>query len=305
MLTKKIQVQRQVQRLCVVGASMGLGVTGAQQAQAQALEPIASAHMVGGWSLVEIKDTAGSVMGFWGIPRVEVEVGNIRRLWFEALPNDEWDVWAFEPIAIYSKVDELALDGASSESIQFLLYKEYVAADSAVDLEIDGGVEGLILKGFIAGDPLADAAGALSDPDPMIDLLAEIGYPIAPGMTDMLVDGTAGANVGMNQATKELLNCLRSAAMPCGGCECHAQEGPIVISPWTIRQTNLSDGRIRCDYTRTETHFYWQWGFDPETCLVCDDGSPEDPIVFDVVVEFREYWLDIEECPPHPLGHNH
>ncbi len=299
MLAKKVQT------LCVVGASIGLGVMGSQQAQAQALEPIASAHMVGGWTLVEVKDAAGSVMGFWGIPRVEVEVGNIRRLWFEALPDDEWEVWAFEPIAIYSRVDELALAGATSESIQFLLYKEYVAADSAVDLEIDGGVEGLILKGFIAGDPLADAAGALSDPDPMIDLLAEIGYPIAPGMTDMLVDGTAGANVGMNQATKELLDCLRSAMRPCGGCVCYAQEGPIVISPWTIEQTNLSDGRIRCEYSRTETHFYWQWGFDPETCLACDAGSPDDPIIFDVIVEFTEYWLDIEECPSHPLGHDH
>ncbi len=296
-------VLKKVRTLCIVGASMVVALLGPQQGKAQELEPVASAHMVGGWLLVEVKDTADAVMGFWGIPRVEVEVGNIRRLWFEALPGDEWNVWAFEPIAIYAKLDELALAGISRESVDFLLYQEHIAADSAVDLEIDGGAEGLILKGFIANDPLVDAAGALEDPNPMIDLLAGIGYPIAPGMTDLLVDGTAGANVGMNSATKELLNCLRSSAMPCGGCECYAQEGPIDISPWTIYQTNMPDGRIRCEYTRTETHFYWQWGFYPDDCLVCDEGSPEDPVIIVVVIEETEYWLDIETCPNQPLGY--
>jgi len=92
--------------LCLIGAWCIATIFGTSQAQAQALEPDAFVHSVGGWYLIEVKDTSGSVMGFWGIPRVPVEVGNIRRLWFEAIPIDEWNVWAFEPVAIYDKVSE-------------------------------------------------------------------------------------------------------------------------------------------------------------------------------------------------------
>ncbi len=307
MVMQKIQtkIQPRVQTSAAAGTVALIGLLGTPSAHGQSLDPVASVHMVGGWSLVEVKDDADTVMGFWGIPRVEVEVGNIRRLWFEALPDGEWDVWAFEPVALHAKVDELVVDGASADSISFLMSQEYKAAETTSNLEIDGGVEGLVVKGFVDGDPLAEAAGALEDPDPMIDLLAGIGYPIAPGMTDLLVDGTAGANVGMNQATKELINCLRSTMRPCGGCVCYVQEGPMESTPWTVYQTNLMAGRIRCEYTRTETHYYWQWGFFPDDCLVCDEGSPEDPVIYYIIVEETDYWYDMEYCPPEPLGHDH
>jgi len=261
-------------------------------------------YSFGGWNLVDVRNDADQVMGYWGIPAVPVAVGNIRRLWFEALPNNEWAVWAFEPIALYTKVGELVTQGASAGSISFLMYQEQLNANSAINNDIDGGVTGQVVKGFIAGDPLVEAAGSLSDPDPMIDLLADIGYPIAPGISDLLVDGTAGANVGMNAATKQTLDCMRSSNSACGACVCVRTERMMVLDPnWTIIETLMSDGRLRCEYSRFEHHWYWQWGEDPNNnCVDCTAGTAESPIPYDVVIERTEFWLDIEHCADTPLN---
>jgi hypothetical protein len=292
MWSKKIQG-------AVLAGILAMGM-GASQANAQDLGSRAYVHSVGGWDLIEVKDATDSVLGFWGIPRVQVEVGNIRRLWFEALPNNDWDVWAFEPVAISAKVQTLIQAGATSASLQFLMSQESMNADTAINLDVDGGVEGLVIKGFISGDPLADAAGALADPDPMIDLLADVGYPIAPGMTDLMVDGTAGANVGMNPATKVTLDCLRSLDSSCGDCICTQTELPPTYSAWTIYEF-LEQGRLRCEYSRTESHLYWREGFFADNCEDCTAGSADSPLPYIVIQQTTDYWYDLTSCPETPL----
>ncbi|MEX0876116.1 MAG: hypothetical protein WD114_01540, partial [Phycisphaerales bacterium] len=273
---------------------------GHSQAKAQALEPEHMAYSVGGWYLIEIKDTTDAVMGFWGIPIVEVEVGNIRRLWFEALPNDEWGVWAFEPVAISEKAAVLAAAGASPDSLEFMFFREFLASDNALNLDVDGGVDGPVVKGFIEGDPMTEPTGSLEDPDLMVNLLADIGYPVAPGMSGLLVNGTAGSGMNMNQQTKQLLNCLRSTTSSCGECICVRAEGEMIPGPWIIMQTLLGDGRLRCEYSRTEEHRYWQWGENEDTCEDCTRGSAEHPIIYHEIVEHTDYWYDIENCPDDP-----
>jgi len=281
-----------------------LSLFGTQRVQAQAVTAEAYVHAIGGWNLVEVKSTAGEVMGFWGIPRVAVEVGNIRRLWFEVTQDDDWSVYAFEPVAIQARVQNLLVDGASRDSMSFLMYQEFLAADTAVNQDIDGGVDGLVVKGFISGDPLTEAAGSLDDPDTMINILADVGYPVAPDLSGLLVDGTAGASVGMNPATKQTLDCLRSFQNACGDCVCIKVEGPMTPSPWTVIETELEDGRLRCEFSRTEHHQYWQFGEDPDNaCVDCTAGSAENPILYDVVVDYTEIWADEEQCPDAPLFH--
>lgn len=272
-----------------------------QNAKAQAMEAVSHVYSIGGWDLVEIKDTVDEVMGFWGIPRVPVEIGNIRRLWFESLPNNDWNVWAFEPIAVYSKISDLEVVGASDESIQFLQYQEFLAADSAINQGVNGGVDGLVIKGFIAGDPLVEAAGALSDPDPMIDLLATVGYPIAPGMSELLVNGTAGVNVNMNPVTKQTIDCLQSGDTSCSDCVCTKHEGPTIVGPWTIIETPINNNSLRCEYSRMEHHSYWKTGEDPDlNCADCSAGSAENPLQYDILVEIVVEWADVEHCPDTP-----
>jgi len=283
----------------VLAGILAMGM-GASQSNAQDLGSRAYVHSVGGWDLIEVKDATDSVLGFWGIPRVPVEVGNIRRLWFEALPNNDWDVWAFEPVAISAKVQSLIQAGATSASLQFLMSQESMNADTAINLDVDGGVEGLVIKGFISGDPLADAAGALADPDPMIDLLADVGYPIAPGMTDLMVDGTAGANVDMNPATKVTLDCLRSLDSSCGDCVCTRTELPPTYSVWTVYEFT-EQGRLRCEYSRTESHLYWDEGFFADNCEDCTDGSADSPLPYIIIQQTTDYWYDLTSCPETPL----
>lgn len=269
------------------------------RAQAQPVTPVSHVHSFGGWYLVEVKDTNGIIMGFWGIPRITVEVGNIRRLWFEAV-GDDWEVWAFEPIAIAVKMDILVANGACEDSIDVLIYQELLDADTAIDLDIDGGVEGLMINGFIEGDPLIEVAGTLEDPDPLIDLLANIGYPIAPGMTDLMVDGTAGSSMGMNQATKEAIDCMVQG-IECVECICSRTGGDIDSTPWVVEADWVDfNTRLKCTYTRTETHTYWRSGIDPDDCLDCTAGTPDDPLINIVEREVITYWYDTTECPPEP-----
>lgn len=299
---------KKMRELCVGIALFVFVMFGSKTAQAQQVEADALAHKVGGWNLVEIKDTTGAVMGFWGIPTVPVEVGNIRRLWFEATTNDDWNVWAFEPIAISAKAGSLILNGASYDSIQFVMHQEFLAESTAFDLDINGGVEGLVVKGFIEGDPLVEAAGSLEDPDPMIDLLADIGYPIAPEMTDLLVDGTAGASVGMNPATKQTLDCLRSFSSSCGGCICTLHDGLIHATAWTVFRTlndNDNPTAFFCQYQRTETRGWWKTGENAEDCTDCTEGSEDNPILYQRIVEPPlETWpleYPNQPCPDEPF----
>ena len=285
---------------------LGFGLLSAR-AHAQAAVPEHYAFSVGTWKLLELKDTSGVSMGFWAIPKEPVTVGNIRRMWFEALANDEWAVWAFEPVSIETKIDELVAAGLNNESELFLRTREWKAALTAINQGVDGGVDGLVTKGFIDGDPMTEPTASLSDPTPMIDLLAGVGYPIAPGMTDMLVNGTAGTNVNMNQATKQLLNCLRSTASSCGECVCVETEAMIERGPWTVQEfpPNEIEARLRCVYTRILTHSYWQYGEFPEDCTDCTEGSADAPSTWtETEGPYEDYWLEIEHCPDTPVGIN-
>ena len=288
--------------LCyAIGLSVLLALCGAQRAQAEPVVPVSYVYAYGGWYLVEVRDTSDELMGFWGIPRVAVEVGNIRRLWFEALPNDEWNVWAFEPLSTKAKIEALVFTGACKDSVESVEYQEYIAADGALNLDIDGGAEGLVIKGFIEGDPLTEAAGALTNPDPMINLLNDIGYPVAPGMTDLLVTGTAGVNVSVSPATEQALDCIAQGLECDNPCICRRMGGTINNTPWEVESEWVdSNTRLRCTYNRTETHTYWKRGIDPDDCWSCSEGSEEEPIVNIVDREVVIHWFDMTECPSSP-----
>jgi len=281
--------------------SLGLS----QRAHAQtAVTEVTHVHAFAGWYLVEVKDTNDDVMGFWGIPRVEIAVGNIRRLWFELLPNDEWDVWAFEPLAIHEKMGDLTNDGANQTSINLLIQQEAEASDNQLNLNIDGGITGKVLKGFIEGDPLAESAGAVSDPQPMINLLAVTGYAVAPGITDLLVSGTAGLNLTMSPSVEVVLSCMAHelGEFACADCTCTRAGGTIDATPWEVTEKWVDlNTRLRCTYERTETHSYWKRGLDPDTCQSCNEGSAENPIESVIERHIVNHWYDLTECPDTPV----
>lgn len=272
-------------------------------ARAQALDALHHSFKVGGWELNTVRQDDGTLMGLWGIPREPVEVGHIRRLWFEALPDGEWAVFAYEPKNADAKASALYDAGMSEQSLLFFQSRERLAATIQANQEIDGGVEGLVEKGFIAGDPMTDTVSAMDDPDPMVDLLADVQYPVAPGMTDMMVEGTAGTSVNMNQATKELINCLRATmSNQCAPCVCVQYEAMIQRGPWTVGQTTIPDSnQIRCDYSRVITHSYWQVGEYPESCDDCTVGTSDEPATWTETEEHTDIWFDIDECPDEPL----
>jgi|GEM_PF-3208966 len=279
-----------------------LGLSQKAHAQ-QAVTEVTHVHAFAGWYLVEIKDTNNDIMGFWGIPRVEIAVGNIRRLWFELLPNDEWDVWAFEPVAIHEKMTELAIDGANQSSLDLLIQQEGDASDNQLNLNIDGGISGKVLKGFIEGDPLAESAGAVADPQPMIDLLAVVGYAVAPGISDLLVAGTAGLNMTMSATVADALSCMTvDYGTMCADCVCTRAGGSIESTPWEITEKWVDlNTRLRCTYERTETHSYWKTGIDPDSCVSCREGSAEFPIERTIERRIVNHWYELTECPDNPV----
>ncbi|MFG0246873.1 MAG: hypothetical protein ACF8MF_12570 [Phycisphaerales bacterium JB052] len=271
---------------------------------AQAMEPEHYSFKVGNWELNAVKDTDDAFLGFWAIPRSALSVGNIRRMWFEAMPNDEWNVYAYEPVSAMQKAADLYNnEGMSEESLTFFYSRERKAIAAFTDQDVDGGVEGLIWKGFIEGDPLTETVAALSDPEPMIDLLADVSYAVAPGMSELLVTGTAGSTYNMNPATKQLLNCLRSTMSACGGCVCVENEAMIERGPWTVTMTLIPPPfeKVRCDYSRVITHTFFQHGEYPDDCTECDEGTADNPSTWTEIEEYTDYWLDIDECPERPV----
>ncbi len=271
--------------------------------QAQGLIAEHFAFRVGNWQLNQLEGVNGEFMGFWAIPQSALSVGHIRRLWFQPVGSDEWAVWAFEPKNANAFAAQRHAEGMSDDSLAFFYSRERQAAQFQPDQAIDGGAEGLIENGLIIGDPLVQTLSAMPDPTPMIDLLADVGYPVAPGMTQMLITPGAGTQVNMNPTTKQLLDCLRSTSSACGGCVCVEAEGPIQRSDWTVYQTNMAppDQSIRCDYSRVINHSYWQTGEYPDDCSDCTIGSPDEPATWTELEEYTDFWLDETECPDEPI----
>lgn len=261
------------------------------------------AFRVGSWQLNQLEDVNGIFMGFWAIPQTPLSVGNIRRLWFEPVGSDDWAVWAYEPKNANAFAAECLAEGMSMGSLDFFYSRERQAAQIQPDQASDGGAEGLIENGLIIGDPLAETLSAMPDPTQMIDLLAGVSYPVAPGMTEMLITANGGSQVNMNPATKQLLDCLRSTSSSCGGCVCVEAEGPIQRSPWTVYETTMMppDQSLRCDYTRVITHSYWQTGEYPDDCSDCTVGTPDEPATWTEIEEYTDFWIDVTECPEEPI----
>ncbi len=206
---------------------------------------------LGNWELNLIRDSNGDFMGFWAIPHEQLSVGNIRRMWLEPVGVDDWAVYAHEPVNSDVFLDALITDGLSDDSRFHFLWRETKAKATFLTDNIDGGAEGSVSKGFISGDPLSETAGAMADPTPMIDLLADVNYPVAPGMTELMVNGTAGASVDMNQATKQLLNCLRSVGPNgCGACVCTMSDPTFSPGTWTLNESENGPQSLNCYYTR-------------------------------------------------------
>jgi len=252
--------------------------------------------MMGGWELNEMLHSDGSFMGYWAIPLQQLSVGNIRRMWFEPIAGDDWAVTAHEPVNAPAFHQHLIDNGLSEESAGIFNWRESIAHGKFTNQDIDGGTQGPIEKGFISGDPMSETAGAMSDPTPMINLLAEVSYPIAPGMTELMVSGTAGATVNMNQATKELLDCLRStSSILCGACLCE-EDVDITYGSWSVAQSEGGPQSVMCDYTRVVTYAITKQGQNAD-CTDCSE-------VLDTIeqIETRQVLFIGEECPSTPSG---
>lgn len=253
--------------------------------------------MLGGWELNEMRDDNGDFMGFWALPLQQLRMGNIRRLWFEPAGIDNWAVVTYEPVNADGLLDALIAGGLSEDSARVFRWRESVAAGKFSDEDIDGGSEGSVSKGFIAGDPLTAAAGALSDPTPMIDLLADVSYPVAPGMTELMVNGTLGVNASMNQATKQLLDCVSSpSSIECAGCICTGTITESDEGDWIVTQTVRADVGLRCAWSRSIVHTILREGQYSD----CSDCAGTE-----TVVEIETESIDIfigDQCPSEPLG---
>lgn len=265
----------------------------AQSNAVAATDPGSQRMMVfGSWELLVMRDTNGNFMGYWAVPTTQLSVGNIRRMWFEPTVDNDWEVFAHEPVNADAILESLLLDGLSQDSKFLFQWRESSAKENFVDQQVDGGAQGPVSKGFIVGDPLSEAAGAMSDPAPMIDLLADVNYPVAPGMTELMVNGTAGANVSMNQATKQLLDCLRSVnPFGCGVCVCLSGVPVFVPGPWVVSEIPIGTS-FNCTYTRSIQVILTYFGqyVDCTDCARTEVTSFEDSAVIPI-------WNGSDGCP--------
>lgn len=287
-----------LQRLAIVICAVFLASL-PNAAMAQEVPYYSRTYLLAGWELNEMKDSNDAFMGFWAIPRMQLSVGNIRRMWIEPVESGGWDAFAFEPVQANAKLNDLVAQGMSMDSAAVFQSREDRAQTQFSDQDIDGGAQGFITKGFISGDPLAETAGSMNDPSPMIDLLADVNYPVAPGLTNMMVSGTAGANVTMNPDTGELLSQLAGLVgigdpQPCV-CTTHTNS---FFGDWVF--TGISPGHNSgvwiCTYSRSYYQGVWYTG-QHANCTSCDEGSSSDPAETNYVAsQIEEIIVTEEDC---------
>lgn len=269
-----------------------------QSAAAQESPYYSRTYLLVGWELSEMRDADDVFMGFWAIPRTQLSVGNIRRMWIEPIEDGKWDVYAYEPIKAGEKLQALVTHGMSLDSAAVFESREQRALANFADEDIDGGTHGLVEKGFISGDPLASAAGSMNDPTPMIDLLADVSYPVAPGLTDMMVSGTAGTSLSMNESTAQLLNELVFANDPgTEACVCTTHTNSF-FGDWifTSITPNPSGNSWMCTYSRNYYQGVWYTGLNTD-CSSCDAGSSADPAETNYIAsQIREILVETEDC---------
>lgn len=217
--------------------------------------------------------------GFWSIPLVETKVGNIRRLWFEYDGNDQsWAIYAFEPHDKEQFIENLLADGADEKSFGFIHFAESEATDDSGN----GFVSGVIESGLLEGDVLVPLIESLDDPQEVLSLLADIGYPVAPMLSGEMSVGT-GVTGNMSEAFKQSLDCLAFAGgSNCQICNCKTNYGtptatpPGGPNPWTGTQVGSGASYVDCEYTRPATAPYWFTG-RTSFCFSCASGSAAVP----------------------------
>jgi len=228
-----------------------------------------------GWHFYSVT-AQGEFLGFWSIPLVETKVGNIRRLWFEYdTIADSWAVYAFEPQDKDAFMEDLISAGADSISFGFIQFAESEAVD---DLG-NGLVSGSIESGLVTGDVLIPLIESLSDPQAVLDVLADIGYPVAPMLSGAM--STGGVVGNMSQAFTESLDCLRSAGgSNCQWCTCTTNYGTPTPTPaggpWTGAVVGGGGSFVDCEYTRPATAPYWLTG-KKTYCPSCASGTAATP----------------------------
>jgi hypothetical protein len=269
-----------------------------QSTHAQESPYYSRTYLVVGWELNEMRDTNGTFLGFWAIPRTQLSVGNIRRMWIEPAEGGAWDAFAYEPVQAADKLQALVTEGMSFDSAAVFESREQRAIANLSDQDVDGGTSGLIEKGFISGDPLANTAGSMSDPTPMIDLLADVSYPVAPGLTDMMVSGTAGTSLSMSASTTQLLNNLADPNEPgTEECVCTTHTNSF-FGDWVFTSIipSPSGNAWICNYSRSYNQGVWYTGKNAD-CSSCDAGSEDSPAETNYVAsQIREILVFTEDC---------
>ncbi len=241
-------------------------------------EVIYTIYEQSGWHFYPVT-AQGEFFGFWSIPLVETKIGNIRRLWFE---HDEdtnsWAVYAFEPLDKDAFMESLITDGADADSFGFIQFAESEATDDIGN----GFVSGAIASGLLEGDPFAPLVDSLEDPEEVLNLLADVGYPVAPMISGEMSVG-AGAAGNMSEAFKQSLDCLAFAGgSNCQWCTCTTNYGtptptpPGGPHPWTGAAVGGGGSFVDCEYTRPASAPYWLTG-RKTFCPSCASGSAATP----------------------------
>lgn len=198
-------------------------------------------------------------------------------MWFE---HDEstnfWAICAFEPQDKDAFMESLITDGADAKSFGFIQFAE----SEAVDDSGNGFVSGAIESGLLEGDALVPLIDSLDDPQEVLSLLADIGYPVAPMLSGAM--GVGGESAGnMSQAFKQSLDCLAFAGgSNCQWCTCTTNYGTPTPTPaggpWTGAAVGGGGSFVDCEYTRPATAPYWLTG-RKTFCPSCASGSAATP----------------------------
>lgn len=233
----------------------------------------------------------GTVAGFLAWPGEAEPIGNnIRVMWFQRV-NGEWQGDGWDGDTIGTAANYVRGELADSE-----LFSQDATVNQALYSSVDSDQSPRrVVKGLFEEDPFQSIVDSLEDPVPLLDALADAGWPTVRSLSTLAVQGVECNGVLISEqtillddlahrVTVSLLGLAEAApncaiSWPCSCTTTFSLPPSTVLVPWIadpITPTAPGMGNsTTCHWVRTYTQTWWKTGETWFWCMDCADSGTQ------------------------------
>lgn len=235
----------------------------------------------------------GAVAGFLAWPGEAEPIGdNIKVMWFQRV-NGEWQSYGWDGDTIGNAANYVRGELADSE-----LFSQDATVNQALHPSSIDVVQPprRVVKGLFEEDPFQSIVDSLEDPVPLLDALADAGWPTVRSLATLAVQGVECNSVLISEQTillddlahRVTVDLLGLAAVapncamkwPCSCTTTFSLPPSTLLVPWIaapIIPTAPGMGNsTTCHWVRTYTQTWWKTGETWLLCMDCADSGTQE-----------------------------